>query len=183
MGPATPGPIVPGSCCTSCAPFDPDRSLLEDLIEIDEATLPFRTAKDPATGGQGRSPQGKMRIAGAVSYRPRANAATSARSLRAFVAGTSAPGARVITDGRLLRPARPRPPAQGRRCNARPSRADVDPSCVLEPSWCAAPICAATSRVRVWNRRRHTATAFDTLLGIGTRLRPADYRDIVGQRG
>ena len=28
-----------------------------------------------------------------------------------------------------------------------------------------------------WNRRRHTATAFDTLLGIGTRLRPADYRD------
>ena len=34
-----------------------------------------------------------------------------------------------------------------------------------------------------WNRRRHTATAFDTLLGIGTRLRPADYRDIVGQRG
>ena len=32
-----------------------------------------------------------------------------------------------------------------------------------------------------WNRRRHTATAFDTLLGIGTRLRPADYRDIVGQ--
>ena len=45
---------------------DPDRSLLEDLIVIDEATLPFRTAKDPlATGGQGRSPQGKMRIAGA----------------------------------------------------------------------------------------------------------------------
>ena len=33
-----------------------------------------------------------------------------------------------------------------------------------------------------WNRRRHTATAFDTLLGIGARLRPADYRDIVGQR-
>ena len=44
------------------AMVDPDRSLLEDLIEIDEATLPFRTAKDPATGGQGRSPQGKMRI-------------------------------------------------------------------------------------------------------------------------
>ena len=34
-----------------------------------------------------------------------------------------------------------------------------------------------------WNRRRHTATAFDTLLGIGARPRPADYRDIVGQRG
>ena len=32
-----------------------------------------------------------------------------------------------------------------------------------------------------WNRRRHTATAFDTLLGIGVRLRPAAYRDIVEQ--
>ena len=52
------------------AMVDPDRSLLEDLIEIDEATLPFRTAKDPATGGQGRSPQGKMRIAGAVELSP-----------------------------------------------------------------------------------------------------------------
>ena len=50
---------------------------------------------------------------------------------------------------------------------------------------CAAPICASylDEFVFRWNRRRHTATAFDTLLGIGTRLRPADYRDIVGQRG
>ena len=50
------------------AMVDPDRSLLEDLVEIDEATLP---------------PIGDF----------------SARSLHAFVAGTSAPGARVITDG------------------------------------------------------------------------------------
>ena len=86
------------------AMVDPDRSLLEDLIEIDEATLPFRTAKDPATGGQGRSPQGKMRIAGAVELSPEGEPRRirlapigdfSARSLRAFVAGTSAPGARV----------------------------------------------------------------------------------------
>ena len=90
------------------AMVDPDRSLLEDLVEIDEATLPFRTAKDPATGGQGRSPQGKMRIAGAVELSPEGEPRRirlapigdfSARSLRAFVAGTSAPGARVITDG------------------------------------------------------------------------------------
>ena len=52
------------------AMVDPDRSLLEDLVEIDEATLPFRTAEDPPTGGQGRSPQGKMRIAGAVALSP-----------------------------------------------------------------------------------------------------------------
>ena len=52
------------------AMVDPDRSLLEDLVEIDEATLPFRTARDPTAGGQGRSPQGKMRIAGAVELSP-----------------------------------------------------------------------------------------------------------------
>ena len=90
------------------AMVDPDRSLLEDLVEIDEATLPFRTVKDPTTGGQGRSRQGKMRIAGAVELSPEGEPRRirlapigdfSARSLHAFVAGTSAPGARVITDG------------------------------------------------------------------------------------
>ena len=83
----------------------PDRSLLEDLVEIDEATLPLRTKQEPPTGGQGRSPQGKMRIAGAVELSPEGEPRRirlapigdfSARSLRAFVTGTSAPGARVI---------------------------------------------------------------------------------------
>ena len=73
---------------------DPDRSLLEDLVEIDEATLPFRTVKDPTTGGQGRSRQGKMRIAGAVELSPEGEPRRirlapigdfSARSLHAFV--------------------------------------------------------------------------------------------------
>ena len=40
----------------------------------------------------------------------------------------------------------------------------------------------STQFVFRWNRRRHTATAFDALLGIGTRLQPAGYRDIVEQR-
>ena len=33
-----------------------------------------------------------------------------------------------------------------------------------------------------WNRRRHTAAAFDTLLGLGARLAPATARDFVEQR-
>ena len=126
------------------AMVDPDRSLLEDLVEIDEATLPFRTAKDPATGGQGRSPQGKMRIAGAVELSPEGEPRRiRAGADRGFLrAQPSCLRCRDLGAGRagdyrwlerLLRPARPRPPAQGRRCNARPSRADVDPSCVLEP--------------------------------------------------
>ena len=139
---------------------DPDRSLLEDLVEIDEATLPFRTVKDPTAGGQGRSPQGKMRIAGAVELSPEGEprrirlapigdfSARSLHALRCRDLGAGRAGNHRWLE-RLLRPARPRPPAQGRRCNARPSRADVDPSCVLEPEnlpWpAAAPICAAIS--------------------------------------
>ena len=179
------------------AMVDPDRSLLEDLIEIDEATLPFRTAKDPATGGQGRSPQGKMRIAGAVELSPEGEPRRirlapigdfSARSLRAFVAGTSAPGARVITDGWSGYCGLPDHDHQPKVVGATPAH--------LVLTW----IHRVFSNLKRWalgtfhglrryldefvfrwNRRRHTATAFDTLLGIGTRLRPADYRDIVGQ--
>ena len=127
------------------AMVDPDRSLLEDLVEIDEATLPFRTVKDPTTGGQGRSRQGKMRIAGAVELSPEGEPRRirlapigdfSARSLHAFVAGTSAPGARVITDGWSGYPGLPdhdhQPKVVG-ATPAHPSRADLDPSCVLEP--------------------------------------------------
>ena len=183
------------------AMVDPDRSLLEDLIEIDEATLPFRTARDPATGGQGRSPQGKMRIAGAVELSPEGEPRRirlapigdfSARSLRAFVAGTSAPGARVITDGWSGYCGLPDHDHQPKVVGATPAH--------LVLTWIhrvfsnlkrwALGTFHGLRRAHLrryldefvfrWNRRRHTATAFDTLLGIGTRLRPADYRDIVG---
>ena len=39
---------------------DPERNPLSGLVEIDEASLPFRTKDDPPTGGQGRSHDGKM---------------------------------------------------------------------------------------------------------------------------
>ena len=41
---------------------DPERNPLSGLVEIDEASLPFRTKDDPPTGGQGRSHDGKMLI-------------------------------------------------------------------------------------------------------------------------
>ena len=185
------------------AMVDPDRSLLEDLVEIDEATLPFRTVKDPTTGGQGRSRQGKMRIAGAVELSPEGEPRRirlapigdfSARSLHAFVAGTSAPGARVITDGWSGYPGLPDHDHQPKVVGATPAH--------LVLIWIhrvfsnlkrwALGTFHGLRRAHLrryldefvfrWNRRRHTATAFDTLLGIGARLRPADYRDIVGQR-
>jgi hypothetical protein len=33
-----------------------------------------------------------------------------------------------------------------------------------------------------WNRRRHTAAAFDTLLSLSARLKPATTRDVIDQR-
>ena len=140
------------------AMVDPDRSLLEDLVEIDEATLPFRTVKDPTPGGQGRSRQGKMRIAGAVELSPEGEPRRirlapigdfSARSLHAFVAGTSAPGARVITDG-WSDPGLPDHDHQPKVVGATPAHLVLIwipfsnlKRWALEPSMaCAAPICA-----------------------------------------
>ena len=144
-----------------------------------------------------------MRIAGAVELSPESEPRRirlapigdfSARSLHAFVAGTSAPGARVITDGWSGYPGLPDHDHQPKAVGATPAH--------LVLIWIhrvfsnlkrwALGTFHGLRRAHLrryldefvfrWNRRRHTATAFDTLLGIGTRLRPADYRDIVGQR-
>src|SRR5512133_469262 len=44
----------------------PDRSPLSGLIEVDETAVTYRTRNDPLDGGQGRSHDGKMLVAGAV---------------------------------------------------------------------------------------------------------------------
>ena len=145
-----------------------------------------------------------MRIAGAVELSPEGEPRRirlapigdfSARSLHAFVAGTSAPGARVTTDGWSGYCGLPDHDHQPKVVGATPAH--------LVLTWIhrvfsnlkrwALGTFHGLRRAHLhryldefvfrWNRRRHTATAFDTLLGIGTRLRPADYRDIVGQRG
>ena len=48
------------------AMVNPERNLLSGLVEIDEASLPFRTRNDPPSGEQGRSHDGKMLIVGAI---------------------------------------------------------------------------------------------------------------------
>src|SRR5512132_365699 len=44
----------------------PHRTPLAGLVEIDETVIPHRTKTDPPAGGQGRSANGKMLIAGAI---------------------------------------------------------------------------------------------------------------------
>jgi len=45
---------------------DAGRNLLEGVVEIDETEMPLRRKAEPPAGGQGRSPIGKMPIAGAA---------------------------------------------------------------------------------------------------------------------
>ena len=85
----------------------PGRAPLAGLIEVDETEIPLRTKSDLVCGGGGRSPEGKMLVAGAVEVendapgRLRLTAIKdfSAASLHGFVAGNVAQGATIKTDG------------------------------------------------------------------------------------
>jgi predicted RNA-binding Zn-ribbon protein involved in translation (DUF1610 family) len=90
------------------AMVDPERSLLEDIVEVDETEIPLRRKADPPACGGGRSPRGKVFVAGAVDLSPdgrlrRIRLALiedfSATTLKPFAAAVAAPGARVVTDG------------------------------------------------------------------------------------
>ena len=85
----------------------PGRAPLAGLVELDETAMPLRHKDDPHAGGQGRSPQGKMLVAGAVEVhdggpgRVRLGAIqdASAESLHAFVRANVETGATARTDG------------------------------------------------------------------------------------
>lgn len=85
----------------------PHRSPLAGLVEIDETVIPHRTKTDPTAGGQGRSADGKMLIAGAVEVhdggpgrvRLAPISSFSAASLHAFIKANVEVGATAKTDG------------------------------------------------------------------------------------
>ena len=52
------------------AVIDPDRSLLEALVEIDKSDILYRTKDDPVAGGQRRSAICKLHIIGAIELSP-----------------------------------------------------------------------------------------------------------------
>jgi len=182
----------------------PDRSLLADLVEIDETALPYRRKGDPVAGGQGRSRTGKMLLAGAVELSPEHKprrirlapiADFSATPLKGFVTRVAAPGATVITDGWAGYTDLPdhthEPKVVGtmaahlvlhwtHRVFANLKRWALGVYHGLRPKHLQRYLDEFVFR---WNRRRHMRTAFDTLLGIAGRLSPATYHDFVDQRG
>jgi len=185
------------------AMVDPDRRLLEDLVEVDETDIPLRRKDDPPAGGRGRSAVGKMLVAGAVEPSPEGQprrirlaplADFSAATLKPFVAAVAAPGATVITDGwsgyaRL--PGHVHDAKVVGRMAAHVVLKWTHRVFSNLKRW-GLGVFHGLRRPHLqryldefvfrWNRRRHTAAAFNTLLGIGTRLGHASYRDFVKQR-
>lgn len=186
------------------AMVDPDRSLLQDLVEVDESELPFRSRNDPADAPRGgRSAVGKLFVAGAVELsedgHPRRIRLDpigdfSAATLRTFLDRAASPGARVITDGWLGYEGMPNHQHIAKVVGTAKAHEIL---CWVHrvfsnlKTW-ALGVYHGLRKVHLrryldefvfrWNRRRHTHAAFDSLLRIGTKLGPATYRDFVSQK-
>ena len=178
----------------------PGRDPLADVVEVDETTIAHRTKAEPAGGGQGRSHQGKLLVAGAVEVdaegRPGRLRLTriadfSATTLHAFVHDHLAPGASARTDGWA---------GYAGAADVRHDPHIIGPMAahVVLP-W----IHRVFSNLKVWalgvyhglrrkhlqayldefvfrfNRRRTRHAAFQSLLAIVTSLKPATYKMLI----
>lgn len=184
------------------AMVDPERQRLAGIVEVDETTISYRTKDDPIASNPGRSHAGKLPLIGAVELsadgKPRRIrleriADYKAATLTAFVGQNIDGSAMVITDGW-----------------AGYQRLEQPHTAKIVGTMAAHVVLAWTHRVFAnlkrwglgifhgfreahlaryldefvfrWNRRRHTAAAFDSLLRIGVSIAPATYRDLVDQR-
>jgi hypothetical protein len=182
------------------AMVDPTRLPLGGLVEVDETAIPFRTRTEPVSGGQGRSARGKLLVAGAVEVvdgrwpgRLRLSAIRdfSADSLHAFLRENLAPGSVARTDGWSGY-------AGAEGVVHDPHTVGNMAAHIVLP-WAH----RAFSNLKTWalgvyhglrrkhlqryldefvfrfNRRRNRHSAFDTLIGISTLLKPATYNMLI----
>ncbi len=178
------------------ATVNPDRTLLQGTAEVDGAPVPCRSetaAAEPKA--RGRSGEGNILLAGVVELSERGESRRirliqagnhGGDELRFFIAGTVKPGARVVTNGWSGYSGLPENPRQTYGILKRGHRVFSSLK-----RWAMGVLHGLRSRhfqryldefVFRWNRRRHRRSSFDTLLGIGLRLKPATYRDFVDGR-
>jgi transposase-like protein len=181
---------------------NPDRSPLEGMVEVDESSISYRTKDDPVAGGQGRSHDGKIILAGAVECVEGGGAGRirlspidgyTASTLQEFVAANTAEGATVLTDGLSSYKG-----MAGR--THLPKTVGLMAAHVVLP-WVhrvfsnlkrfALGVYHGFRRTHIrayldefvfrWNRRRHYRSSVDTLLGLGIRTAPMDYWTLIGR--
>ena len=185
------------------AMVDPDRSQLASFVEVDETSIAYRTKDDPVAGGQGRSHIGKLLVIGAVELSEEGHprrarleplADFSAASITDFVERSVKDGATVVSDGLAAYKSL-------KQHNHEAKVVGKMAAHILLPwihrlfsnlkRWFVGTLHGVRKQhlrryldefVFRWNRRRHTRTAFDTLLGLATRHGHASMRDFVGQR-
>ena len=184
------------------AMVDPDRGLLEDLVEVDETEIPFRTKDDPVAGGQGRSHVGKLLVIGAIELSPEGHPrrirlaplqSFSTSSIGAFVGDAVASGATVVSDGlssyKSLKAYNHRPKIVGKMA-AHIVLPWIHRVFANFKRWALGTYHGVRAPhlrryleefVYRWNRRRHMKSSFDTLLGIAAGLPHAGYREFVDQ--
>jgi transposase-like protein len=181
---------------------DPDRDPLAGMVEVDETSIAFRTKDDPVAGGQGCGHDGKILIVGAVESIEGGRAGRirlsligdyCGKTLKDFIAANTALGSTILTDGFSSYP------GMNERHHM-PKVVGTMAAHVLLPwihrvfsnlkrlglgvyhGFRKAHIQAYLDEfVFRWNRRRHYRSAFDTLLGIGLRTGPMNYRTLIGK--
>lgn len=179
------------------AMVDPDRDPLEGIVKIDETVIPFRTKDEPVAGGQGRSSIGKMPVAGAVELhdgkipgriRLTPIADYTRVTLHQFVTAVTCPGSKIWTDGNKSYAGLPEREHTAtvvswvnahvvmpwiHRVFSNLKRYALGVYHGFRRKYLQAYLDEFTFR---WNRRRHYAVAFDSLLGIGLKVGPVTLK-------
>jgi len=184
------------------AMVDPDRNLLGDIVEVDETEVPLRRKTDPIAGF-GIPNVGKLLIIGGVEVfdgrvpgRLRLEMLPSKEGddVRAFVERAVAPGSTVVTDGLAGYRKLERHTHVGKTVGLMAGHVVlpwVHRAFSNLKRWLMGTLHGVRKQhtqryldefVFRWNRRRRTAAAFDSLLGLVARLDHASERDLVPRR-
>lgn len=184
------------------AMVDPDRSVLEGIVEIDESSMPYHAKGDDRRfGTQGKSKVGKLIVVGAVELhegkipgRIRLETIPDFKrtTLHAFVEANTATGSLISTDGNTAYRELPARKHRERvigtaaahifmpwihRVFSNLKRWGMGVYHGFRRKYLQAYLDEFVFR---WNRRRSYSTAFDTLLGIGMRLEPMPLKQLRG---